>query len=48
MSQITVLQAGVVEHHVMAEAMKGMQQQRIDGKISDTLILVEHPEVVTI
>ncbi|MDP6662306.1 MAG: lipoyl(octanoyl) transferase LipB [Candidatus Thalassarchaeaceae archaeon] len=48
MDQISVLRAGVVEHHVIAEVMKEMQQQRIDGEIPDTLIMVEHPEVVTI
>jgi len=48
MDQISVFRAGIVEHSVMAEVMKQMQQQRIDGEIPDTLILVEHPEVVTI
>ena len=48
MDRIRILRAGVVEHHVMAEAMKEMQQQRIADEIPDTLILVEHPEVVTV
>ena len=48
MDQIRILRAGVVEHHVMAEVMKEMQQHRIADEISDTLILVEHPEVVTV
>ena len=43
MSELRVLRAGVVEHHIMAEAMKEMQQQRIDDEVPDTLILVEHP-----
>ncbi len=48
MENIRVIRAGIVEHHVMAEVMKGIQQQRIAEEIPDTLILVEHPEVVTI
>jgi len=32
----------------MAESMKRLQQKRIAGEIHDTLIFVEHPEVVTI
>ena len=48
MSELRVLRAGVVEHHIMADAMKEMQQQRIDDEVPDTLILVEHPEVVTV
>ena len=48
MSELRVLRAGVVDHHIMAEAMREMQQQRIDDEVPDTLILVEHPEVVTV
>ncbi|HIC50326.1 MAG TPA: lipoate-protein ligase B, partial [Candidatus Poseidoniales archaeon] len=48
MREIRILQAGIVEHHEMAEVMKEMQRQRIADEIPDTLILVEHPEVVTI
>ena len=32
----------------MAEAMRDLQKKRIAGEIGDTLIFVEHPEVVTI
>ena len=48
MNELRILRAGVVEHHVMAEAMKQMQQQRIEDEIPDTVIMVEHPEVVTV
>ena len=48
MSELRILRAGVVEYHIMAEAMKEMQQQRIEDKIPDTVIMVEHPEVVTV
>ena len=48
MGDIRILRAGKVEHTVMAEEMKRLQQLRIEDKIPDTLILVEHPEVVTV
>tara|TARA_Y100001970_G_scaffold12536_1_gene14339 strand:+ start:28789 stop:29493 length:705 start_codon:yes stop_codon:yes gene_type:complete len=48
MTGLRVLKAGIVEYHIMAEKMKEMQQQRIRDEIPDTIIFVEHPEVVTI
>ena len=48
MRQFTVLRAGVVDHAVVAEEMRRLQQLRILNSIPDTLILVEHPEVVTV
>lgn len=48
MRNFTVLRAGVLEHEVVAEEMRRLQQLRISDSIPDTLILVEHPEVVTI
>ncbi len=45
---LRVLRAGVVPHAEVAEEMRRLQRLRIDGAIPDTLILVEHPEVVTI
>ena len=46
--EIRILKSGLVEHEVMAEAMRDLQKKRIAGEIGDTLIFVEHPEVVTI
>ncbi|MDP6985879.1 MAG: lipoyl(octanoyl) transferase LipB [Candidatus Thalassarchaeaceae archaeon] len=46
--EISILRSGLVEHSTMAESMKRLQQKRIAGEIHDTLIFVEHPEVVTI
>jgi len=48
MPGIRVIKCGIVEYDVMAKKMKDLQQQRIDGNIDDTLILVEHPEIVTL
>ena len=46
--EIRILKSGLVEHEVMAEAMRDLQKKRIAGEIGDTLIFVEQPEVVTI
>jgi lipoate-protein ligase B len=48
MREINILRSGVVEYHVMAEEMRDLQKKRIANEIADTIILVEHPEVVTI
>ena len=48
MRQFNVILAGVVEHEIIATEMKRLQQLRIKDEIPDTLIMVEHPEVVTI
>jgi len=46
--EISILRSGLVDHSTMAQSMKDLQQKRIAGEIQDTLIFVEHPEVVTI
>ena len=48
MGRVAVLRCGVVEYHVIFELMKDLQKKRIAGEIEDTLIFVQHPEVVTI
>ena len=48
MGRIRVIGCGVVEHGEMSDRMKTLQQQRIKDQIPDTLIFVEHPEIVTI
>ena len=48
MREFNIIVAGVVEHEVVAEEMKRLQKLRINNEIPDTLIMVEHPEVVTI
>ena len=48
MGDVKILRAEMVEHTVMAEEMKRLQQLRIEDRIADTIIMVEHPEVVTV
>lgn len=39
---------GVVEYQAALERMRELQTLRIDDKINDTLLLMEHPEIVTV
>ena len=48
MKRIQVLRAGIVEHSVISDVMRVMQQKRINDEIIDSIIFVEHPEIVTI
>ena len=48
MGEIDVLRCGIVDYRVMYDLMKDLQKKRISGEIGDTLIFVQHPEVVTI
>jgi len=48
MRPLRILRAGIESHAAVDEAMRRMQQQRIEDEIPDTLILVQHPEVVTL
>jgi len=48
LKKIQVLRAGIAEHSHISEIMIKMQQKRINDEIIDSIILVEHPEVVTI
>ena len=48
MKRIQVLRAGIIEHSQVSDVMRVMQQKRIDDEIIDSIILVEHPEIVTI
>ena len=43
-----VLRAGMVDLPLVDEEMRRLQELRYAGAIPDTLILVEHPEIVTI
>ncbi|DAC45149.1 MAG TPA: lipoyl(octanoyl) transferase LipB [Candidatus Thalassarchaeaceae archaeon] len=48
MSEIEILHLGVEDYSSVFETMKILQRKRIDDEISDTLIFVIHPEVVTL
>ena len=46
--EVDVRLEGRVEYAQALELMKGLQKQRIDGEIPDTLLIMEHPEIVTV
>jgi len=48
LEKIQVLRAGIMEHSKVSEIMRVMQRKRINDEIIDAIILVEHPEIVTI
>jgi lipoyl(octanoyl) transferase len=48
MLMMEVRELGVVPYQDAQVLMKELQQQRIDGQIPDTLLLLSHPEVVTV
>lgn len=48
MREFTVLRLDIVEHEKVAAEMLRLQQSRLAEEIPDTLILVEHPEIVTV
>ena len=39
---------GIVKYEVAIELMKVLQKQRIENEINDTLLILEHPEIVTV
>jgi lipoate-protein ligase B len=45
---VEVLNLGTIIYEESFELMKELQQKRIDDKISDTIIFLQHPEVVTV
>ena len=48
MIDIDIIQANNSTHQEIDQLMIELQEDRINGKIRDTLIFVEHPEIVTI
>ena len=48
MISVDIIEAGNAAHSDVDYLMVDLQGQRIDDKIPDTLIFVEHPEIVTI
>ena len=45
---LDVRELGVVPYEEAQALMKDLQQQRIEGTIPDTLLILSHPEVVTV
>ena len=48
MITVDLIEAGNASHSDVDHLMVDLQEKRIDDKIPDTLIFVEHPEIVTI
>ena len=48
MLELQILRAGIESHEAVDAAMSRLQEKRISDEIPDTLILVQHPEVVTL
>ena len=48
MQSIDIRQLGIVEYTDALEMMSTLQQQRISNEIPDTILFLEHPEIVTV
>lgn len=48
MRSVHINEIGVVEHSAADELMRVMQSKRIEDEIEDTILVCEHPEVVTV
>ena len=48
MQSVDVRILGIVEYTDALELMSTLQQQRIDDEIPDTILFLEHPEIVTV
>ena len=48
MQSVDIRILGVVEYTDALELMSTLQQQRINEEISDTILFLEHPEIVTV
>ncbi len=46
--QVSVLRLGHADYSEVEEMMRDLQNQRLQGEISDTLLFCNHPEIVTI
>ena len=48
MSSVDVRNLGVIEYTDALDMMSKLQQQRINNEIPDTVLFLEHPEIVTV
>ena len=48
MQSVDVRILGIVEYTDALDMMSTLQQQRIDDEIPDTILFLEHPEIVTV
>lgn len=45
---VDIRNEGIVNYEAALGLMKTLQKQRIDGQINDTMLILEHPEIVTV
>ena len=45
---VKICYEGIVEYSDALQQMKELQRQRINDEIVDTLLILEHPEIVTV
>ena len=48
MASVDIRNLGIVEYTDALELMSTLQQQRINNEIPDTILFLEHPEIVTV
>ncbi len=48
MREVEILSLGVVQYEQSELEMRGLQSARVKNEIPDTLLILEHPEIVTI
>ena len=48
MQSVDIRILGIVEYTDALELMSALQQQRINEEIPDTILFLEHPEIVTV
>ena len=48
MPSVDIRTLGIVEYTDALELMSTLQQQRINDEIPDTILFLEHPEIVTV
>ena len=46
--RVEVIHLGVIDYQQCLDMMKELQQKRMNDQIVDTLLLLEHPEIVTV
>jgi len=47
-NRVSVWRLGVVEYGAAYQLQKKLHQQRVEGEIGDTLVLLEHPPTITV
>ncbi len=46
--KVKIINLGITPYQESLDLMKDLQKKRIDNEINDTLIFLQHPEIVTV